>query len=110
MAEVIGEATLRDLIEKGAVASASAVGQQGGFFVSVQCGRAKRVLASARGSVRLFPNLTSLATYLRRLGVSGFAVDTRQYSAGRVRRPRPDRAEALKRTRASLQQTDLLIS
>lgn len=108
MTQVIREATLRELIEAGSVASAAAVGQHGGFFVSVQCGRTRRVLANARGGIRLFSNLTSLATYLRRLGVSGFAVDTRQYSAGRVRRPRPDRAEALKHTRTKPRQGELL--
>lgn len=108
MPEVIREATLRELIEAGSVASTAAVGQRGGFFVSVQCGKKKRVLANARGDVRLFANLTSLATYLRRLGVSGFEVDTRQYAAGLVRRPRPDRAEALRRTRTKPRQADLL--
>lgn len=108
MPEVIREATLRELIEAGSIASTAAVGQHGGFFVSIQCGKQKRVLANARGDIRMFANLTNLATYLRRLGVSGFAVDTRQYAAGRVRRPRPDRAEALRRTRTKPRQGDLL--
>lgn len=108
MTEMIREATLRELIEASSISSTAAVGQRGGFFVSVQCGKQKRVLANARGDVRLFANLTSLATYLRRLGVSRFAVDTRQYAAGRVRPARPDRAEALRRTRTKPRQADLL--
>ena len=108
MQNAIREATLRELIEAGSIMSTAAVGQRGGFCVSVLCGNKKRVLANARGSIRLFANLTSLATYLRKLGVSAFEVDTRQYLAGRVRQARPDRAEALKRTRTKPTQGDLL--
>ena len=108
MGATIREITLRELIDTRSIISASAIGQHGGFSISVRCGRTKRVLGSTRGAARLFPNLTSLATYLHRLGISCFEVDSTHYVAGRVRPPRPDRAEALKRTRTKPHQPDLL--
>lgn len=104
--ETIRETTLRELIEAGSVRSVVAIGQHGGFLVSVRCGEIDRALASARGAVRLFPNLTTLAALLRKLGISGFEVDTAHYEPGRVRPARPDRAEALRRTRTRPKQAN----
>ena len=104
--ETIRETTLRELIEAGSVRSVAAVGRHGGFFVSVSCGGIDRALASARGAIRLFPNLTTLAALLCRLGISSFEVDAANYEPGRVRSARPDRAEALRRTRTRLKQTN----
>ena len=104
--ETIRETTLRELIEAGLVRSVVAVGQHGGFLVSTRCGGTDRSLASARGSVRLFPNLTTLAALLRKLGISSFEVDTANYEPGRVRPARPDRAEALRRTRTRPRQAN----
>ncbi len=56
----------------------------------------------------MFSSLTTLATRLRGMGICRFEVDTAEYIAGRVRPPRPDRAEALRRTRTKPRQTDLL--
>jgi len=97
--ETVREITLRELIESDSVSSTTAVGQKGGFSVMFRCGSVERFLANARGEVRLFSNLTTLASYLRRLGVSRFEVDAANYQAGRLRPARPDRAEALRRTR-----------
>ena len=108
MPDAIREATLRELISAGSVAAVTATGQHGGFIVSITCGESELLLASARGSTRVFASLNSLAVYLRRLGVSQFEVDSHNYLAGRVRKPRPDRAEALRRTRTSPRQVDLL--
>jgi hypothetical protein len=88
------------------VRSVVAVGQHGGFVVSARCGRTDRSLASARGGVRLFPNLTTLAALLRKFGISCFEVDTANYEPGRVRPARPDRAEALRRTRTRPKQAN----
>ena len=97
--DTIREITLRELVESGSDVSLSARGEPGGFALAIRCGAGERYLASTRGGIRLFPNLTSLAVLLRRLGVSRFEVDAANYEPGRVRRPRPDRAEALRRTR-----------
>lgn len=104
--ETIQETTLRELIEVGSVRSVVAIGQRGGFFVSARCGETGRSLATARGSVRLFPNLTTLAALLRKFGISSFEVDATNYAAGRVRPARPDRAEALRRTRTRPKQAN----
>jgi hypothetical protein len=100
----IREITLRELVDANSVRLISAVGQLGGFAVAVHCGMAERFLASTRGEIRLFPNLTTLAALLRKLGISRFEVDTSNYEPGRVRPARPDRAEALKRTRTKRRQ------
>lgn len=106
--EMIREQTLRELLDSGSICSAIATGQPGGFTFSVCCGETWRVLGSTRGTVRVFGNLTSMATYLRGLGVSRFEVDTTNYAAARTRPARPDRAEALRRTRTKPHQPDLL--
>lgn len=102
------EPTVRELIEAGSITTAHAVGRSGGFAVMFRCGAVERCLASARGGVRLFSNLTTLGIYLQRLGISGFEVDMSNYQPGRLRPPRPDRAEALRKTRTRLRQADLL--
>lgn len=106
--DAIRETTLRELLDARSISSISAIGQEGGFTISVHCGKTKRVLGSTRGGIRVFSNLTSLATFLKGLGVSAFDVDARHYAPGRIRPPRPDRSEALKRTRTKPQQTELL--
>lgn len=106
--DTIRENTLRELVTSSSINSASAIGRQGGFAVSIQCGKTHRVLGSTRGSVRVFSNLTSLAIFLRGLGIPRFDVDSANYEPGRVRPPRPDRAEALRRTRTIPRQSDLL--
>lgn len=107
--EPIREATLRELLGTESVSAVYAVGQAGGFTVAVRCGVRQRVLGSTRGSVRVFSNLTSVATFLKALGVSVFQVDAAHYTPGRIRSARPDRAEALKRTRTKPKQTDFLM-
>jgi len=102
----IRETTLREMTAAGAVSGISATGRTGGFVVAVRCGRNQNLLASTRGSVRIFPNLTTLAAYLSRLGISEFAVNTQHYCQARVRKARPDRALALRRTRALTGQPD----
>lgn len=106
--ETIREPTLRELIEANSITSAIMIGQKGGFAISIRCGATERLLANSRGEVRLFSNLTTLATYLRRLGISHFEVDTANYEASRLRPARPDRAEALRKTRTKLRQASLL--
>jgi hypothetical protein len=107
MGDTIQEVTLRELVSTNSVHSAHALGRTGGFALAVRCGAAERFLASARSNVRLFPNLTNLALYLRKIGITQFEVNAANYEPGRVRSPRPDRAEALKRTRTRQKQANL---
>jgi len=106
--QMIKEQTLRELVASGSVCSSVAIGCSGGFTFSVRCGDAWRVLGSTRGTVRIFANLTSMAIYLRGLGVARFEVDSAHYAVARTRPARPDRAEALRGTRSKPHQPDLL--
>ena len=99
MADTIRESTFRELIEANSVRATQAVGMRGGYVIAICCGQTDRLLASTRGDVRVFTNLTTLATYLRKLGISHFEVDSADYEPERVRPARPDRAEVLRRTR-----------
>jgi hypothetical protein len=106
--ETIRENILRELVANRSTLSVSAVGCHGGFSVAVQSGPARRTLGSTRGNVRVFSNLTGLATLLRDIGISQFAVDSAHYQPGRIRSARPDRAKALKMTRTTPRQSELL--
>jgi len=98
MLATIKETTLRELVTAGSVASVCVVGQNGGYAITVRCGTAESILASTRGDVRLF-TLDRASTFLRALGLFRFNVDSTDYEPGRLRKPRPDRAEALRKTR-----------
>jgi hypothetical protein len=106
--ETIKEEVLRELVSSSALTSVEATGTKGGFALRVGFGSSTRVLASTRGTLRLFSSLTTLAVLLRSLGISSFTVDATDYAPGRVRPARPDRAEALRRTRTKPQQSELL--
>lgn len=105
--ETIRETTLRELAEANTIQSVHAIGQRSGFAVAIRYGSTERFLASTRSGVRLFPNLTTLAIFLRKIGISHFEVDTTSYEQGLVRPPRPDRAEALRQTRTRQKQGNL---
>ena len=61
-------------------------------------GNAERVLGNARGAGKVFASLDTIAVQLLRLGIQEFVVRAGGYKPGRVRAPRPDRAEAMRRT------------
>jgi len=106
--ETVREQTVREMVNAGAVHSTAAVGREGGFAISVRYGNTERLLGSTRGKIKVFSNLTSVATCLKGLGIEVFEVQTAGYAPGRVRPPRPDRAEALRKTRTTPRQSDLL--
>jgi len=106
--DTIVEATFRELLVASSVDSVVAVGREGGFVVTIAYSGVERILANARGSARIFPNLTTLATFLRNLGAATFIVKTEGYVTGRVRKARPDRAAALRKTRTTPRQMSLL--
>jgi hypothetical protein len=105
----INEPTLRELAEAKSLSGAVAVGERGGFSVRVQYGMSdtQRLLATARGDTRMFSSLNTLARFLRKLGITRFEVDVSNHVAARLRAARPDRAEAMKRTRTKLRQGSL---
>ena len=91
------ESTLRDVVATGVVEAVTGVGKPGHFVVVVRIGNADRLAASTRGRPRAFASLNSVAAFLGRMGIFKFHVDATDYKPGRVRAPRPDRAEAMRR-------------
>jgi len=104
----IKEPALRELVAASAVRSATIVGQHGGFVVTVNYGAGDRTLATTRGGIRRFATLDTAGAFVCGLGLPRFEVDLTQYEPARLRKPRPDRAEALKRTRTKMQQPKLI--
>lgn len=102
--------TIREQVLRELVAAATGIvgttveGQPSGYSVLVHVGEAMRTLATSRGGVRLFASLDTASGYLRELGIDRFDVDMRGYKPGRLRRARPDRAEALRRSRTKMRQ------
>ena len=94
--EAMDHRTLAKLVQSGAVRATRVIGQAGGWGIVITCGKTARPLAAQRGRVRLFSKLETVAAYLREIGIPRFDVDVLDYDPQRVRRPRPDRAEALK--------------
>jgi hypothetical protein len=103
----IREAALKALIEANSISGASVYGQRGGFEVRIVCGPYSKTLVAARGGIRLFGSLDTAMAFLRRLGVFCFDVDTTTYEEALLRKPRPDRAAALRQTKTKLKQSDL---
>jgi hypothetical protein len=66
------------------------------------------VLGNSRGNLRQFASLNTAVDFLRRVGVARFEVDAEEYERGRTRKPRPDRAEALRGTRTRPRQQSLI--
>ena len=99
--------TLRDLVAIGRVTSATVVGLRGGYGIAVRDGPVQRLLATSRGETRLF-TLEAATRFLRDVGLPRFEVDASNYEPGRLRKPRPDRAEALRRTRTNPHQPTLV--
>ena len=108
METTIPEAVLRELAAAGAITQTFAVAVGPAIRVEVQYGSARRTLCNKRGQPRLFASMHTLLNYLRELGLPRFEVDASEYSAGRLRKPRPDRSHALRRTRTRMRQVDLL--
>jgi hypothetical protein len=106
MRDLIKETTLRALVEANSIRQVVALGQSGGFAVAFHYGAAESELGNARGGIRVFPNLTTLAAFLVRMGIPRFEVDATAYQKRRSR-ARPDRAEALKKTRTKPRQAAL---
>jgi hypothetical protein len=112
-AEQILEASLRELSVAGAVRQFRVFGLHGGGLgIAAVCGMtgpgSPRVLAASRGGTRRFASLDTAAGFLRDMDVHAFHVDITHFQPGRLRASRPDRSEALKRTRTAPRQGSLL--
>jgi hypothetical protein len=106
--EFVREATFRELIAAfGESAEVTLVGAVGGFYLSIGTPSGAKRLASSKGDARLF-TLPHAARYLRILGLQRFTVDTSAHQAGRIRKARPDRAAAMRKTRTNMQQQPLI--
>lgn len=106
-ADTIREQALRELTAAGTSMRICMVGRSGGFALEVRCENYSRQLATSRGALRLF-SLPTATSYIRSLGLTTFEVDAAKYLPGRIRKPRPDRAAALRGTRTRLRQAPLL--
>lgn len=102
----IKEPTLRDLACAKSIRSTCVTGQFGGFSIVVRFGQVERTLATTRGEIRLF-KLENASKFLCDLGIAKFEVDATAFEPGRIRKPRPDRALALRRTKTKLLQGNL---
>jgi hypothetical protein len=103
----MNEQTLRTLVTADSVRSPAVIGMGGGYAISVRYGSTESLLKSSRGETRLF-TLDAASKFLRRIGLPRFVVDASNYEPGRIRKPRPDRAEALRRTRTNPRQAMLV--
>jgi hypothetical protein len=103
----IRELVLKELVGATAEISARIVGRENGFLVIVRLASGQKTLITSRGDIRLFASLDTAASFMGDIGVLQFEVDISHYRAGRLRGPRPDRAEALKHTRTKLYQQSL---
>jgi nitrate/nitrite transporter NarK len=65
---LLQEAPLRELIAANVVAGVTAKGGNGGFVLEIRFGDRRALLASARGSARIFASLATIAVLLQRLG------------------------------------------
>lgn len=95
--------TLRELIAAGSVRSATLLGQRGGYAVLIQVGTQERVLANRTGAARLYARLDTAAKDLRELGLAEFGVNAANFTPGRLRAARPDRAAQMKQAHAAVE-------
>lgn len=98
---------VRELVQATGQVRATAIGAQGGFALHFQFGSADKTLVNSRGDIRLFASLNTAGVFIRNVGISRFDVDMTRHEPGRLRGPRPDRAEALRQTRTRLRQQAL---
>ncbi len=108
MPQAITTKTLKELLASGSPCKACVVGFKGGFGMVFHYGTAERILSGVRGAPRLFASLNTAVSYLGQLGILKFEVDASGFQPGRLRGPRPDRAEALKGTRKLPKQERLI--
>ena len=95
---LLQEAPLRELITANVVTGVTVKGGQGGFTLEIRFGDRRALLASARGSARMFASLATVGIFLQRLGYPRFEVDVSAYEPGRMRASQPLTASSAKRS------------
>jgi hypothetical protein len=100
----IKEPILRELVQASAQVGAVISGEGNGFAVLVRLGEVERSLATSRGKIRLFASLDTVGAFIQGIGISRFEVDMSRHQPGRLRKARPDRAEAMRLSRTRMQQ------
>lgn len=103
----IKEPVLRGLVLASTDVQAFAIGGHKGFSLKFRFGNSERELETTRGAVRLFASLNTAGAFIKDIGISCFEVDMTRHEPGRLRRPRPDRAAALRGTRTRPRQQPL---
>jgi hypothetical protein len=96
MTQAIKLENLRDLVNMGAVTTATILGQKGGYAVLAKLGAQDRILATKLGEVKMFATTDSAVRELVRLGLSTFLVDTSHHEKALLRAPRKDVSERAK--------------
>lgn len=94
----IDHGTLSHLIETGAVEDAHVVGGAGGWHLTVRAGNHRSYVLTAQRAheaPRVFKKMDTLISYLHKLGIHQFGVDSAAYAPLRTTQ-RPDRSAALK--------------
>lgn len=93
---LLQEAPLRGLIAAKVPTGITALGRKGSFVLEIRFGDGLALLANAHDEVRSFAALSTLASFLARLGCHQFQVDTTDFEPGRVRPAQPERSAAMK--------------
>lgn len=101
---------VRELINAMGDIRAIAVGAQGGYALRFLFGDSDRTLVNSHGSIRYFASLDTAGVFMQSIGISNFEVDMTHHQRGRLRKARPDRAEAMRLTRTRLRQQALEFS
>lgn len=96
---LLKEAALRELFAAGMASNVLARGMPGGFVLEVSIGGRTALLASSKGDIRTFASIETMSVILRRMGVTTFMVDTRNFEAGRIRAAQPERSKMMKEGR-----------
>lgn len=76
---VLDTPLLRQLVRSGKAGALVARGVPGGFVLAMREGIEEQLLEAQRGHPRKFKRLESVASYLRSLGATEFAVDLAQW-------------------------------
>lgn len=93
---LLQEAPLRGLIAAKVPTGIAALGRKGHFVIEIRFGDGLALLANAHDEVRSFAALSTVASFLARLGCHQFQVDTTGFEPGLVRPAQPERSAAMK--------------
>jgi len=95
--------TLKQLVEAGAVRSATVVGQGASWSLIAQVGSNEKTLLSKSKKVREFKKFETIVKYLRGLGIVRFNTDIEKFDPAQKAMgiKRPDKAAVLRQAHAS---------